>query len=33
MGDFDNRDNELIFTDFIDNPIDSLPNPIPLLGR
>jgi len=33
MGDFDNNDNELMLTDFIDYSIDSLSNSIPFLSR
>ena len=30
---FDDHDDELVFADFIDNSVDSLSDPIPLLGR
>lgn len=33
MGNFDYDNNKLVLTDFINNSIDSLSNPIPLLGR
>ena len=29
MADFDNHDNEFVLTDFIDDSVDSLSNPIP----
>jgi hypothetical protein len=31
MADLDHHDDELDFADFIDNSVDSLSNPIPLL--
>jgi hypothetical protein len=31
MADFDDHDDKFIFADFIDNSVDSLSNPIPLL--
>lgn len=33
MANFDDHDNELILTGFINDSIDSLPSPIPLLHR
>jgi len=33
MANFDDHDDKLVFADFIDNSVDSLPNPIPLLCR
>ena len=33
MTDFDNHDDELVIADFIHDSVDSLSNPIPLLGR
>jgi len=33
MGNFDDYDDNLVLMDFIDDSVDSLSNPIPLLRR
>jgi hypothetical protein len=33
MANFDDHDDEFVFADFVDNSVDSLSNPIPILRR